>query len=108
MHGPFQILPFLHSKSYETRSAAGSVVSNICTLVPSLTEDLLSSVDQPLEVRRCKKTGRDYLLCDYNRDGHSYRSPWSVRQWTGKSAHEALVVRTIHVETHAAKLEVPT
>lgn len=23
------------------------------------------------------KTGRDYLLCDYNRDGDSYRSPWS-------------------------------
>lgn len=46
-------------------------------LVPDLTEDLLSSVDQPLQVQRCKKTGRDYLLCDYNRDGDSYRSPWS-------------------------------
>lgn len=42
-----------------------------------MTEDLLSSVDQPLTVRRCKQTGRDYLLCDYNRDGDSYRSPWS-------------------------------
>ena len=21
--------------------------------------------------------GKDYLLCDYNRDGDSYRSPWS-------------------------------
>ena len=45
--------------------------------MPDLTEDLLTSVDQPLEVRRCKKTGRDYLLCDYNRDGDSWRSPWS-------------------------------
>ena len=45
--------------------------------MPDLTEDLLSSVDQPLAVRRCKKSGRDYLLCDYNRDGDSYRSPWS-------------------------------
>jgi capping protein beta len=34
-------------------------------------------VDQPLEVRRCSQTNRDYLLCDYNRDGDSYRSPWS-------------------------------
>lgn len=34
-------------------------------------------MDQPLAVRRCKQTGRDYLLCDYNRDGDSYRSPWS-------------------------------
>ena len=28
-------------------------------------------------MRRCKKTGRDFLLCDYNRDGDSWRSPWS-------------------------------
>ncbi len=34
-------------------------------------------MDQPLTVRRCKQTKRDYLLCDYNRDGDSYRSPWS-------------------------------
>lgn len=49
----------------------------LISLAPDLTEDLLSSVDQPLTVRRCKQTGRDYLLCDYNRDGDSHRSPWS-------------------------------
>jgi capping protein beta len=52
-------------------------LNSILSLVPSLTEDLLSSVDQPLTIARCRKTGRDYLLCDYNRDGDSYRSPWS-------------------------------
>lgn len=52
-------------------------LNNLITLAPDLTEDLLSSVDQPLTVKRCKQTGRDYLLCDYNRDGDSYRSPWS-------------------------------
>lgn len=52
-------------------------LSRICALAPELTEDLLTSVDQPLEIRRCKQTGRDYLICDYNRDGDSYRSPWS-------------------------------
>ncbi|KAI1485988.1 F-actin-capping protein subunit beta, partial [Biscogniauxia mediterranea] len=52
-------------------------LGSLITLAPDLTEDLLSSVDQPLAVRRCKQTGRDYLLCDYNRDGDSYRSPWS-------------------------------
>ncbi|CAF9918745.1 MAG: F-actin-capping protein subunit beta [Gomphillus americanus] len=52
-------------------------LQRLCTIAPRLTEDLLSSVDQPLEARRCKKTGRDYLLCDYNRDGDSWRSPWS-------------------------------
>ncbi|KAI1437635.1 F-actin-capping protein subunit beta [Xylaria sp. CBS 124048] len=49
----------------------------LISLAPDLTEDLLSSVDQPLAVRRCRQTGRDYLLCDYNRDGDSFRSPWS-------------------------------
>lgn len=52
-------------------------LQSITTIVPELTEDLLSSVDQPLETRRCPQTNRDYLLCDYNRDGDSYRSPWS-------------------------------
>ncbi|KAI6280586.1 F-actin-capping protein subunit beta [Pyricularia oryzae] len=52
-------------------------LNGLMTIVPDLTEDLLSSVDQPLTVRRCKQTGREYLLCDYNRDGDSYRSPWS-------------------------------
>ena len=41
--------------------------------VPSLCEDLLSSIDQPLKMAKDKSTGRDYLLCDYNRDGDSYR-----------------------------------
>lgn len=27
---------------------------------------------------RCRtQVGKDYLLCDYNRDGDSYRSPWT-------------------------------
>ncbi|KAF8456057.1 F-actin-capping protein subunit beta [Kalaharituber pfeilii] len=57
------------------RTAAN--LNSLINLVPELTEELLSSVDQPLQVQRCKQTGRDYLLCDYNRDGDSYRSPWS-------------------------------
>ncbi|XP_055299550.1 F-actin-capping protein subunit beta [Sitodiplosis mosellana] len=50
---------------------------DLIDLAPSLCEDLLSSVDQPLKVAKDKESGRDYLLCDYNRDGDSYRSPWS-------------------------------
>lgn len=52
-------------------------LNTLINLVPDLTEDLLSSVDQPLQLARCAKTQREYLLCDYNRDGDSYRSPWS-------------------------------
>lgn len=54
-----------------------SHLNTIISLAPDLTEDLLASVDQPLTVKRCKDSGREYLLCDYNRDGDSYRSPWS-------------------------------
>eukprot|EP01097_Dermamoeba_algensis_P000871 TRINITY_DN1321_c0_g1_i1.p1 TRINITY_DN1321_c0_g1~~TRINITY_DN1321_c0_g1_i1.p1 ORF type:complete len:290 (-),score=90.76 TRINITY_DN1321_c0_g1_i1:94-903(-) len=52
-------------------------LANLLDLVPDLTERLLSSVDQPLKVAHDKASGKDYLLCDYNRDGDSYRSPWS-------------------------------
>lgn len=52
-------------------------LSDLIDLVPSLCEDLLSSVDQPLKIARDRSMGKDYLLCDYNRDGDSYRSPWS-------------------------------
>ncbi|KAF2217903.1 hypothetical protein CERZMDRAFT_119551 [Cercospora zeae-maydis SCOH1-5] len=52
-------------------------LNGIISLQPSLEEDLLSSVDVALTSKRCTKTGRDYLCCDYNRDGDSYRSPWS-------------------------------
>ena len=48
-------------------------LSDLIDLVPGLCEDLLSSVDQPLKIARDRDTGKDYLLCDYNRDGDSYR-----------------------------------
>ena len=41
--------------------------------VPTLCEDLLASIDQPLKVAKDTESKRDYLLCDYNRDGDSYR-----------------------------------
>ncbi|KAF8910551.1 F-actin-capping protein subunit beta [Gymnopilus junonius] len=47
---------------------------NIC---PDEADELLQSVDQPLQVLVDRTTGREYLACDYNRDGESYRSPWS-------------------------------
>ncbi len=54
-----------------------SHVTSICRLAPDLAEDLLASVDVPLSVRTCPSTHRPFLACDYNRDGDSYRSPWS-------------------------------
>ncbi|WPH02292.1 f-actin-capping protein subunit beta [Acrodontium crateriforme] len=58
-------------------SSTSENLSGIIALRPDLEEDLLSSVDVALTTKRCPKSGRDYLCCDYNRDGSSYRSPWS-------------------------------
>jgi capping protein beta len=58
-------------------SATAQNLAGIISLVPSLEEELLSSVDVGLTAKRCPASGRDYLCCDYNRDGDSYRSPWS-------------------------------
>jgi len=52
-------------------------LAGLIDLVPDLTEQLLSMVDQPLKVAHDATAKRDYLLCDYNRDGDSYRSPWT-------------------------------
>jgi capping protein beta len=54
-------------------------LAGLIDLVPDLTENLLSSIDQPLKIAHDAAEKRDYLLCDYNRDGDSYRSPWNNR-----------------------------
>uniref|UniRef100_A0A915D6U6 F-actin-capping protein subunit beta n=1 Tax=Ditylenchus dipsaci TaxID=166011 RepID=A0A915D6U6_9BILA len=46
---------------------------DLIEIAPDLCENLLSAVDQPLKVAKDKATGREYLLCDYNRDCDSYR-----------------------------------
>ncbi|XGW12622.1 hypothetical protein V3C99_013357, partial [Haemonchus contortus] len=50
---------------------------DLIDLAPGLCDDLLGTVDQPLKVAKDKETGKEYLLCDYSRDGDSYRSPWT-------------------------------
>ncbi|KAK6203472.1 F-actin-capping protein subunit beta [Scheffersomyces amazonensis] len=65
-------------------------LNDICTIIQNndsdgsgeeLVQDLLSSVDTPLKVGKCKDSGKDFLCCDYNRDGDSYRSPWSNKYY---------------------------
>lgn len=53
-----------------------NVDENVATLVgicPDYADDLLGSVDQPLKLMVDPATGKEYLACDYNRDGESYR-----------------------------------
>lgn len=79
-------------------------LDKITTLVPDIQEDLLSAVDQPLTVARCPKTQRDYLCCDYNRDGDSYRSPWSNEFFPAieDAAYPSERVRRMEVEANGA------
>ncbi|KAG6857414.1 hypothetical protein H0H87_004776 [Tephrocybe sp. NHM501043] len=48
-------------------------VSALIQIAPDYADDFLGSVDQPLQIKTDRATGRDYLACDYNRDGESYR-----------------------------------
>ncbi|KAI0671505.1 F-actin capping protein beta subunit [Trametes maxima] len=52
-------------------------VASLVAMCPDYADDLLGSVDQPLKVMTDRATGKEYLACDYNKDGDSYRSPWS-------------------------------
>lgn len=64
------------------RLAPQNIDSNLSDLAELVKDDLdtqdefLGSVDKPLEVR-VDGSNREYLICDYNRDGDSYRSPYT-------------------------------
>lgn len=52
-------------------------LERIAALRPDLDEELWQRVDTPLQVQSDPEVGREYILCDYNRDGDSYRSPFN-------------------------------
>lgn len=52
-------------------------LNGLLNLVPESTEEILQRVDQPLQEAMDTDVGRKFLTCDYNRDGDSFRSPWS-------------------------------
>lgn len=52
-------------------------LANLIDLVPEISEELLNAIDQPLKIAIDRNLNKEYLLCEYNRDGNSYRSPWS-------------------------------
>lgn len=49
----------------------------VCKLNSSLIEDLLSTIDVPLKIGVDPTNGMKFILCDFNRDCDSYRSPFS-------------------------------
>jgi len=69
-----------HCLNILRRSPPSDVDNNLERLIAlrgDLDEELCQRVDTPLELEQDEKTGQSFILCDYNRDGDSYRSPWS-------------------------------
>jgi capping protein beta len=44
---------------------------------PEVVDQVCQRVDKPLKISQCLQTGGDFILCEYNRDGRSYRCPIS-------------------------------
>ncbi len=55
------------------REKAEQNVADILTLNPNITEEVLATVDLPSIVLFDGTAQKPFLLCDYNRDGDSYR-----------------------------------
>lgn len=87
-------------------------LNSICALLQhdnsdegqELAQDLLSAVDTPLKLAKCEETGKRYLCCDYNRDGDSYRSPFSNKYYppTGddESPFPSPVLRELEIKAN--------
>jgi capping protein beta len=58
-------------------SQAENSLAGLLQLKPEMTDELLQHIDQPLKIEQDTKTGKEFIICDYNRDGDCYRSPWS-------------------------------
>ena len=71
--------------------AVSENLEKLVALAPDLEDDLRSRIDAPLKVA-CDESpagkGRSYLCCDYNRDGDSYRSPWSNQYFPAIAADQ--------------------
>jgi len=60
-------------------SLSQQALESLLALLPAHSSELLSQSDQPLQVAYDEEFDKQFLLCDYNRDGDSYRSPWSSK-----------------------------
>eukprot|EP00708_Paratrimastix_pyriformis_P004411 GAFH01003288.1.p2 GENE.GAFH01003288.1~~GAFH01003288.1.p2 ORF type:complete len:306 (-),score=27.12 GAFH01003288.1:54-917(-) len=81
-----------------------ATLSGILDLAPECTEELLTSIDQPLKVMRDTQANRDYLISDFNRDGDSYRSPWTSQYFPtndGQGAQPIPPLRELEQDLHS-------
>ncbi|PKA59457.1 putative F-actin-capping protein subunit beta [Apostasia shenzhenica] len=58
-----------------------TALSALLNLLPHHSSELLSQVDQPLQIFMDVDCAKEFVLCEYNRDADSYRSPWSGKYY---------------------------
>eukprot|EP00466_Bigelowiella_natans_P000834 jgi/Bigna1/48623/estExt_Genewise1.C_290096 len=90
------------------RRMAPSTIENslagLCELTPNLTDDLLNNVDQPLKVEMDEAAQKKFITCDYNRDGDSFRSPWSNKYFPeadSEALYPSKYLRQLEVDANA-------
>ncbi|KAL3321221.1 hypothetical protein Ciccas_000099 [Cichlidogyrus casuarinus] len=79
-------------------------LQGVIALAPDLCTELLGAVDQPLKRVMDEEVGKDYLLCDYNRDGDSFRSPWTNKYFPAldDGTYPTDKLRKLEVEANSA------
>ena len=64
------------------RMPAATVPKNLNAVTSLIADEDLRDVvqlktDQPLDIAMDDQEGKEFLKCEYNKDGDSYRSPWT-------------------------------
>ncbi|KAH6759042.1 Subunits of heterodimeric actin filament capping protein Capz superfamily [Perilla frutescens var. hirtella] len=79
-----------------------AALSALLSLLPHHSADLLSQVDQPLQVLCDVDSGKEFILCEYNRDADSYRSPWSNKYHPplNDGLYPSLELRNLEIEAN--------
>lgn len=58
-------------------SQVSNSLAGLVQIRPDLADSLFVNVDEALTLESDTVTGKQFITCDYNRDGDSYRSPFS-------------------------------
>ncbi|KAK9050092.1 hypothetical protein SSX86_011609 [Deinandra increscens subsp. villosa] len=79
-----------------------TALSALLSLLPDHSSDLLSQIDQPLQVLCDVDNAKEFILCEYNRDADSYRSPWSNKYHPPleEGMHPSAELRKLEIEAN--------
>jgi capping protein beta len=78
------------------RLSPNDITKNVAGLANLISDEnlrfeVIQKIDQPLEIEVDTSNGRDFLKCEYNRDGDAYRSPWTNRYFPEEAASQEAV-----------------